>query len=209
MKQCFGKWKGCLGNAFISREFCTVKCLFNTWRMLFQTKIFFSFLLWLTFSFLPFLFRFKTIKKDLKKSIIQVGRFLNTLANSAASCCSYLCYFPFNYGLEIHDYLQLITNWSFEFPELLVAVLMGTFAMGVSEMALPFPGLCDKSLITCLCSCLRKASIYILNISNKWLKFLLCTICLCLFVLVHFPVIQQFSSASCLNEWNDCHSFCR
>lgn len=75
---------------------------------------------------------------------------------------------------------------------------MGTFVMGVSEMALPFSGLCDKSLMTV--SCLRKSSIYILNIRNKWHKLILCTICLNLFVLVHFPVIKQFSSVSYLSE---------
>lgn len=42
-------------------------------------------------------------KKRIKKGKIQVGRFLNTLANSALSCCSYLHCFLSNIGLEIHD----------------------------------------------------------------------------------------------------------
>lgn len=48
MKKSFGKWKGCLANVFSSREFCTVKCLFNTWCILFQAKIFLNFFLWLS-----------------------------------------------------------------------------------------------------------------------------------------------------------------
>ena len=38
-------------------------------------------------------------------------------------------------------------SWSSEYAELLVAVLVGTFVMGASEMTLPVSGPCDNSLL--------------------------------------------------------------
>lgn len=63
---------GCLANVFSSREFCTVKCLFNTWCILFQAKIFLNFFLWLS---RPLLVHFYLYVSGLLKKIIKKVKF--------------------------------------------------------------------------------------------------------------------------------------
>lgn len=62
----------CLANVFSSREFCTVTCLFNTWCILFQAKIFLNFFLWLSRPLLVhfYLYFSGLLKKKIKSNSI-------------------------------------------------------------------------------------------------------------------------------------------